>query len=120
LNRPRALVGFRLGLPQDSQVEAAHERVRFTFAALAFLSVPLFLVAALQLFFCPGNACGEGPDGQGAQAPSPGGYTLNDLYDFIVSDGARVPVPGNHAILPTDAPGEPGTSMHTIERSWPS
>jgi hypothetical protein len=48
------------------------------------------------------------------RAAEPAGYTLQDVYGFISSNGGTNPVAGDHALYPTGAPGTGG--MPTIEQ----
>lgn len=43
----------------------------------------------------------------------PTGYTLDDIYDFIVSNGGTDPVEGGHSLYPAGAPGQGG--MRTLK-----
>jgi hypothetical protein len=50
------------------------------------------------------------PSAQGEVAPT--GYTLEDIYQFIDSNGSTNPTEGGHSLYPSGAPGQGG--MHTL------
>ncbi len=71
---------------------------------LTFVAGALVMVLALWL------SCANAPAG----AAEPTGYTLKDVYDFIVSNGGTNPVEGGHSLYPHGAPGIGG--MPTISQ----
>ncbi len=83
-------------------------------------SLSLLVVAAAVLaagsFFSGRYTAGAAGGGGGFPPPgppAPSGYTLDDLYTFVASDGTSLPVPGSHALVPASAPGE--GDMRTVE-----
>jgi hypothetical protein len=50
------------------------------------------------------------PSAQGEVTPT--GYTLEDIYQFIDSNGSTTPTEGGHSLYPTGAPGQGG--MRTL------
>ncbi len=80
---------------------------------LFFLALSIGLALGQYTLIVTARADGQGGGVPPSGPPAPSGHTLDDLYAFVASNGAVLPTPGSHTLVPSSAPGD--ADMHTVD-----